>query len=101
KSVGAEDTFSEDLTELDRMKKELEKITATVETRLKKHGLKGRTVTLKIKYSDFKKITRSQSLSEPLDDFDGILEVIFNLLIATGPEDKKIRLMGVTLSNFA
>lgn len=100
KSVGAEDTFSEDLTELEQMKKELEKIIGTVETRLKKHGLKGRTVTLKIKYADFRQITRSQSFTEAIDDFEDILPTVIKLLIDTDPEEQKIRLMGVTLSNF-
>jgi DNA polymerase IV len=54
KSVGAEDTFSEDLTALEEMNRELDKIAAVVNRRLTEHKLKGRTITLKIKYSDFR-----------------------------------------------
>ncbi len=58
---GAEDTFPHDLTTLEEMYPELDKIALTVANRLQKYQLKGRTVTLKIKYSDFRQITRNQS----------------------------------------
>ena len=68
--------------------------------RLQKHSLKGRTITLKIKYHDFKQITRSKSFEEPQDDADLILETAKELLVATNPEESKIRLLGISLSNF-
>ena len=100
KSVGAEDTFAEDLTEIPAMQEELSKIALLVETRLRKKGLKGRTVTLKIKYSDFRMITRSQSLSSGIDDAELITSIVHQLLLATNPERQKIRLLGISLSNF-
>src|SRR5215207_8986918 len=51
KSIGAEDTFANDLTTVEEMNAELEKIAATVDRRLQEHGVKGRTITVKIKYS--------------------------------------------------
>ncbi|MGZ3778701.1 MAG: DNA polymerase IV [Mucilaginibacter sp.] len=100
KSIGAEDTFAYDLTEVDEMFIELEKIAVTVCKRLQNYELKGRTVTLKIKYSDFKQITRNYSYTEPISDSDVILETAKTLLLSTGPEEKRIRLLGITLSNF-
>lgn len=100
KSVGAEDTFAYDLTEIEEMNVELDKIAVTVAARLEKYNLKGRTVTLKIKYSDFKQITRNHSLPQGINDLPTITTIAKQLLLKTEPEDKKIRLLGITLSNF-
>ncbi|WP_200798276.1 DNA polymerase IV [Chitinophaga niabensis] len=100
KSVGAEDTFAYDLTLIEEMNAELDKIAVTVANRLERYQLKGRTVTLKIKYSDFKQITRNQSLAQGINDLPTIAAVAKQLLLKTEPEDKKIRLLGITLSNF-
>ena len=62
KSVGAEDTFPYDLTTTDEMCAELDKIARILTDRLERNGLKGRTITLKLKYHDFKQVTRSQKL---------------------------------------
>jgi DNA polymerase-4 len=100
KSIGAEDTFAYDLTEIDEMYAELDKLSQTVCNRLQHYQWKGRTITLKIKYNDFKQITRNHSVTEPLSDLEIISQVAKKLLLATDPEGKKIRLLGVTLSNF-
>ncbi|MFY0256139.1 DNA polymerase IV [Chitinophaga sp. 30R24] len=100
KSLGAEDTFPHDLTDISAMEAELMKIGQTVYNRLQRYQLKGRTITLKIKYSDFRQITRNQSFPFPVGDYDTIVNTAKKLLAATGPEDKRIRLLGITLSNF-
>lgn len=100
KSVGAEDTFAYDLTDISEMNAELDKIASIVYDRLKRYQLKGRTVTLKIKYYDFRQVTRSQSFEEPLDDAEGILATAQALLAATEPEEHRIRLLGISVSNF-
>jgi DNA polymerase IV len=100
KSVGAEDTFEQDLTQIEEMNAELDKIAMVVHKRLAGYQLKGRTVSLKIKYSDFKIITRSRSLAEPFNDPASIAAIARELLLTTEPENKKIRLLGITLSNF-
>ena len=100
KSVGAEDTFPYDLETLDEMVVELEKIAATLQRRLEKYQLKGRTITLKIKYSDFKQVTRSHSLDSATNDIGIILATVKDLLTATEMEDVKIRLLGISVSNF-
>ncbi|OKS88673.1 DNA polymerase IV [Mucilaginibacter polytrichastri] len=99
KSMGAEDTFAYDLTETDEMHLELDKLAQKVVERLQKYQLKGRTLTLKIKYSDFKQITRNQSFSAPIADLETIQQTAKQLLANT-EQDKKIRLLGISLSNF-
>src|SRR5690606_7855387 len=66
KSVGAEDTFSYDLTEMAEMNAEIEKLVVVVFNRMTAYNLIGRTLTLKVKFSDFKQITRSKSFAEGL-----------------------------------
>ncbi len=100
KSLAAEDTFAYDLTTVEEMEAELDKIAQTVCNRLQNYQLRGRTITLKIKYSDFKQITRNQSFPTGLSDLETISTTAKKLLIATGIEDKTIRLLGISLSNF-
>jgi DNA polymerase-4 len=100
KSVGAEDTFPYDLTEAADLHQELEKIAVTVAKRLRKHNLRGKTITLKVKYSDFKMITRSRSFAHPMDDESTIASTAVELLKGTEAPARKIRLLGITVSNF-
>ena len=100
KSVGAEDTFPYDLKSVEEMNEELEKIALIVQDRLQRHGLKGRTITLKIKYHDFKLVTRSQSFPQGVDDRNVITSTAKALLSATDLDEKKVRLLGISLSNF-
>jgi DNA polymerase-4 len=100
KSIGAEDTFAYDLTDIDEMYAELDKLSQTVCNRVQHYQLKGRTITLKIKYNDFKQITRNYSVPNPISDLETISATAKKLLLATEPDDKRIRLLGVTLSNF-
>ncbi len=100
KSVGAEDTFPYDLKNPKDMYEELRKISGIVHDRLGKHNLKGRTITLKIKYHNFKTITRSVSLPHLVDDFEAIYATAKKLLDATDLEEKRIRLLGISISNF-
>jgi len=101
KSIGAEDTFPYDLSSIDEMNVELDKIAKTVYNRLQQYQLKGRTITLKIKYSDFKQITRSRSFPDSLNDLNTIASTAKELLSATDLKSKKIRLLGITVSNFS
>lgn len=98
KSISAEDTFPYDLTDPEEMYKAIDLLAATVARRAQHNDLKGRTVTLKIKYSDFKQITRNLSLSEPVDDAETISATARKLLDGTEPDNKLIRLLGVGVS---
>jgi DNA polymerase-4 len=100
KSLAAENTFAYDLTTMAEMETEPGKIALPVHNRLVKNNLAGRTITLKIKYSDFKQITRNKSFAAPVVDLATIRSVAKQLLAATDPEGKKIRLLGISISNF-
>jgi len=100
KSVGAEDTFPYDLKEFEEMCDELEKIARIVYDRLERHGLKGRTITLKIKYHNFRQVTRSQSLEEGIGSVEIITAVAKKLLEASDLENVRVRLLGISISNF-
>ncbi|GAA4464960.1 DNA polymerase IV [Nemorincola caseinilytica] len=100
KSVGAEDTFAYDLTKAEELDAELDKIATTVADRLQRNMLKGKTITLKIKYSDFKLITRGRSYALPTNTVQDIAETAKQLLRTTDLQDVRIRLLGITVSNF-
>jgi DNA polymerase-4 len=100
KSIGAEDTFPYDLVSEEEMHPELAKLATVLCGRLQRYGLKGRTITLKIKYSNFHQITRSQSFAEGTNHEALILSTARALLAATDLEDVKVRLLGISLSNF-
>lgn len=105
KSVGAEDTFANDLTNLEEMEYALALLSKKLSNRVQKNDLKGRTLTLKIRYHDFSIITRSRSFSKGIDSDEAILTTAVDLLqkeISSGinTERKKVRLLGITLSNF-
>ena len=98
--MGAEDTFPYDRTTLAEMETELDKIALIVYDRLLKYNLKGRTLTLKVKYGDFKQITRNQSFTTAFNDLETICKTAKQLMAATNPDDVKVRLLGISLSNF-
>ncbi|HVU97933.1 MAG TPA: DNA polymerase IV [Puia sp.] len=100
KSLAAEDTFPADLTRLEEMIPELQSLAETVTHRLAQNEVKGRTVTVKIKYADFRQITRSRTLARATDDGAAILQTATELLAASGLEDVRIRLLGIAISNF-
>ena len=100
KSLAAEDTFAEDLTAAGQMELELDKIAHTVYARLLRHELKGRTITVKIKYADFKQITRSRTFPEPFIELQQIRTTAKELLVSSGLDNKKIRLLGISISSF-
>lgn len=100
KSLGAEDTFTQDLSDTDDMISELERIAETVEKRLQNKALKGRTVTLKIKFNDFTQITRNHSFSGPVSDYEQIIQAVKELLFKVDMDGKPVRLLGISLSNF-
>ncbi len=100
KSLAVEDTFEHDLITIEEMHTELSKLADKISFRLQKNQLKGRTVTLKLKYHDFKQITRNQSFPEPVSDYDTILDIVKELLHHVDVQDKQVRLLGISLSNF-
>lgn len=100
KSLSVEDTFGKDLIATEELVAELELIAEKVAERLEKNRLKGKTLTLKIKFDDFKQLTRNVSFSAGVSDYATIITSAKELLFKVETEDRKIRLLGITLSNF-
>jgi DNA polymerase IV len=98
KSVAAEHTFNENLTSEIFMLEKLEKISAELERRLKKHTISGKTVTLKIKYSDFSQQTRSKTLPYFISDKAILFETAKELLFQERMKES-VRLLGISLNN--
>lgn len=98
KSLAAEKTFSENLSSEIFMLKKLEHITEEVARRLKKSNVSGKTVTLKIKYSDFTLQTRSKTLKYFVSDKSVILETTKELLYQD-QLNNSVRLLGISISN--
>lgn len=98
KSVAAEHTFNENLTSEIFMVEKLERIAAELENRLKKHNISGKTVTLKIKYSDFTTQTRSKTLPYFISDKGLLLETAKELLFQERMKES-VRLLGISLNN--
>ncbi len=98
KSVAAEHTFDVNLSSEIFMLEQLDKIAVSLERRLKKHNISGKTVTLKIKYSDFTQQTRSKTLPYFISDKSLIIETVEELLYQERMKDS-VRLLGISLSN--
>jgi DNA polymerase IV len=99
KSVGAENTFSSDLSDFDDLVAELGPLVDKVWTYCESAGARGRTVTLKLKFFDFEMITRSRSVPAPVSSRDDLERQVIDLLRAEVPFSKPIRLVGVSLSS--
>lgn len=99
KSVGAERTFSEDIHSEDALIEALGPIADAVWARIERSGARGRTVTLKVKFSDFRQITRAQSRTRPVESRDDMLSAGIALLRPLCPVPLGVRLLGLTLSS--
>jgi DNA polymerase-4 len=98
KSVAAEHTFDVNLSSEIFMMEQLENIANVLDRRLKKQNISGKTVTLKIKYSDFTQQTRSKTLPYFISDKGLILETVKELLYQERMKDS-VRLLGISLNN--
>lgn len=98
KSVAAEHTFEENLSSEIFMQDRLAVIASELERRLKKYNIAGKTVTLKIKYSDFTQQTRSKTLPYFISDRNLLFETVKELLYQERMKDS-VRLLGISLSN--
>ena len=99
KSIGAENTFSRDLTSLDDMRAELDPLVDKVWHYCESIGVRGRTVTLKVKFANFQIITRSRSYIAPISDRSTLASINEELLAAQFPMRQGVRLLGVSLSS--
>jgi DNA polymerase-4 len=100
KSLGKEITFSKDLDDIQEILSHLAQLSCELEAYLKKDKISAKTITLKIKYHDFKSITRSITLSKYMNTAKEIMKEISGLLMKTETGKIKIRLAGISMSNF-
>ena len=98
KSVGAERTFGEDLAELPAQLEALQRIAEEVSRRMKQGSHRGKTITLKLRYSDFSTHTRSQTIDHFTDKESEIYQVAARLL-EEHPRAQAFRLLGISVSN--
>lgn len=100
KSVGAERTFDSDLTDGADIVAALDHVAAVVWDRLSAKQRQGRTVTLKLRFADFRTLTRARTLAGPVGDAQTVRATALALLEALLPLEQGIRLLGVTVSKF-
>lgn len=99
KSIGKERTFTEDVDDLNWINNFLDELSSKVAESMKQKNAAGKTVTLKVRYEDFETLTRSTSYSHYINDARDIAETVKQLLQQTAVGDRKVRLLGITLSN--
>jgi DNA polymerase-4 len=99
KSVGIEDTFAEDHAEPDWLRNKLRELAQRLETRLRGSGLKGRTLTLKLRFADFRTLTRSRTVDAFTDEAKVCLPLAEQMLAASAPPGQPLRLLGLSVSH--
>jgi len=100
KSVGAEETFAEDVADDAALERALLEHAGRVGRRLRAAGLRGHVVTLKVKYADFSLVTRRVTLPQPTDDDRAIFEAA-RAQLARVERSRPVRLTGISVSDFA
>jgi DNA polymerase-4 len=100
KSIGAENTFSVDLFTFEAARDALLPIVDKVWGHCEASGTRGRTVTLKTKYTDFQQITRSLSLPGVIEERTALERIALDFLKGQFPVTKGIRLLGISISSF-
>ena len=101
KSISREETYEEDIYDLERAKRELLSLAFKVARKLRAEGLAGKRVTLKVKCSNFAQITCSLTLPEATDDGKEVFRNSLLLLKKTEVGYKAVRLLGISLSNLS
>jgi len=99
KSVGGERTYGDDLVSDSDLQDALETIIDIVWTSIEKCEARGRTVTLKAKYADFRQVTRSYSVDHYVADKTEFAGIGRDLLASIMPVENGVRLLGLTLGN--
>ena len=101
KSVGSETTFMEDLGRPQEIEEGIDSVLDDVWSYCERTGISGRTVTVKIKYADFQIVTRSRTLPETVASREMLVRTSIELVRTIFPLEKRVRLLGVSLSNMA
>ena len=100
KSLSQETTFARDVKDPDMLRKTLRQLSEQVGRGLRKAGLQGRTVKLKLRWQDFTTLTRQVTLPAPCDLDDEIYQAVLGLFEGVWKPGKLVRLLGVGMSHF-
>ena len=100
KSAGSEETYATDLSTIAEIRQEIAKMAREVAAWLELKSITARTVTIKVRYSDFTTVTRSQSAAQPTSDAQSIVTRATALLSKTEAGVRPVRLLGVSVHNF-
>lgn len=100
KSVSQETTFARDIRDPERLRQVLYELGSQVGSQLRKSGLKGRTVKLKLRWHDFTTLTRQTTLASPTDQDEVIIQAVLALFSALWQSPRPVRLLGVGVSHF-
>jgi DNA polymerase-4 len=99
KSIGNEETFSEDLDSPEEILREFLRMTEKATARLRERSLFAKTISIKIKFADFSSLTRAKTVPIAIDNTHDTYEIVKSLYLALNNEGARIRLVGVSLSN--
>jgi DNA polymerase-4 len=100
KSISRETTFTRDVTDFETLRRTIRQLAEGVGWRTRKAGLRGNTVKVKIRWSDFTTLTRQLALPQPTDDDEEIEKVAQSLFRAAWTPGQAVRLIGVGISGF-
>ena len=100
KSAGSEETYATDLVSMEEIRREIDTMARGIAAWLARNQKTARTVTIKVRYSDFTTITRSNSAAEATDDAENIASRALTLLGRTQAGHRPVRLLGVSVHNF-
>jgi DNA polymerase-4 len=101
KSIGAETTFAQDIRDRESANRELRPLIEKLWGHCESVGTRGKTLTLKVKYADFRQLTRSRTSEAPLSTRHNLEQVCADLLNSIFPSTKDVRLLGLSLSSLS
>lgn len=99
KSISTEQTFNTDLGTTDEMMEQIALLADDLQRSIERSGNPGRTLTLKVRYADFRIVTRSKTMDHDIDNSDEMIRLAEPLLADTEALDRKVRLLGLGVSN--
>ena len=99
KSISAAETFSRDLEDQEEILRELLRLTEKATARLRERQMAAQTISIKVRFADFKTISRSKTVSLPIDGFQECYEVARKLYVALKLDRARIRLIGIGLES--
>lgn len=100
KSLSNETTFATDIDDIEELHHYLSVLSKELADELKNKKLRGKTITLKVKYDDFQQVTRSQTFKQTLSAYKEVYSVCIQLLKNTNAGKRKVRLIGIGVSSF-